>query len=308
MHPNKTYELTIDFTPSGDPEDTKNRIKDWLVSKGEDTFVEGVVENLDIDFDYEDQGSNLYAALGGELTPLIIYKYDHEYLIQLKGYLSEAYGDSVILMIKEIDTQTWMEGWKESFKPFATKHFIVSPPWESVVPDKDKQVLTIEPGMAFGTGQHATTQLCLRLIEEHYRPDRWESALDVGTGTGILAIALKKLGCHNLLATDIDADAMIATRENAKLNHVTVDLMHTSVPEGRTADIVIANILLVVIKRIFAELVGAMAKGGRLLLSGILEEELDELLPLLRQHHLEVAETLLSGGWAALLLRESHES
>ena len=119
----------------------------------------------------------------------------------------------ILLIVKSTDIP-FLER-KESFRPFATEKFYVYPPWceETVVEPLISMV--IEPGMAFGTGQHATTQLCLQQIEGHeYTPA--SRSLDVGTGTGILSIAMKQLGCGHVDATDIDPDAIIACRENAR--------------------------------------------------------------------------------------------
>ena len=136
------------------------------------------------------------------------------------------------------------EGWKDSFKPFATKKFYVYPPWEQNKEELGKIPLEVEPGMAFGTGQHATTQLCLAQIENLFESKTIETVLDVGTGTGILAIAAIKLGAKKLVGTDIDADAVIAAKENAVRNECSFEVFQDSVPaDTNSYDFVIANIL-----------------------------------------------------------------
>ena len=220
--------------------------------------------------------------------------------------MTEArFASAVSCKISELETAEWMEGWKESFKPFATKKFLVHPPWEKPTSDDGLKPLVIEPGMAFGTGQHATTQLCLKIIEDQFAELNPKNCLDVGTGTGILAIALSMLGCNEILATDIDADAIIATRENADMNDVAFEVVQDSVPAGVKADFVIANILFVVIRRIFSDFNSSCEPGGKLLLSGILEEELGELKDLAAQHAWEIEALEVETGWSAILLRKS---
>ena len=130
-----------------------------------------------------------------------------------------------------------------------------------------------------------------------------ESVLDVGTGTGILAIAVKKMGCNSLLATDIDADAVIAAKENAVRNGVDFEVMQESVPKGvKPSELVIANILFVVLRRIIGELAAAVQTGGKLLLSGVLSEEASEMIELAESHGLKFESKDEQDGWVCLVL------
>ena len=209
------------------------------------------------------------------------------------------------LSLKQTDTSQWQEGWKDSFKPFETEKFHVFPPWESDNISSTKIRLEVEPGMAFGTGQHATTQLCLSKLDDAVEQLRPKSVLDVGTGTGILAIAVKKMGCDSLLATDIDADAVIAAKENAKRNAVDFDVSQDSVPEdARPCELVIANILFVVLRRIIGNLATKVQPGGKLLLSGILSEEASEMLELAELQGLKFESKNEQDGWVCLVLRK----
>ena len=295
-----TYELVISFEnkPS-----LKEDVMNWLIGIGEESFVEGVVDGLDLDYDYENEDKNYYEDLGGSASSISLYKYDKEHLVALKERLISTFGENLSLKLNETDTSEWQEGWKDSFKPFETKRFHVFPPWEAENINSSKMRLEVEPGMAFGTGQHATTQLCLSKLEILVEEIKPKSVLDVGTGTGILAIAVKKMGCDSLLATDIDADAVIAAKENALRNSVDFNVLQDSVPEAaEPCDLVIANILFVVLRRIIGELAGAVQPGGKLLLSGVLSEEASEMIDLAESHGLKFESKDEQDGWVCLVL------
>jgi ribosomal protein L11 methyltransferase len=196
-------------------------------------------------------------------------------------------------------TTTWLEGWKESFKPIRTERFYIYPPWN---PPQGKECdfhMVIEPGMAFGTGQHATTMLCLREIERLTQEDpEIHSAADVGTGTGILAIAMAQLGIPRVIGTDIDSDAVIAAKRNLADNAVHFELLQTSVPPGDYS-LVVANILTVVLLKLMQDL--ARATGRWLLLSGILVEQAYEIEHAATACGLELVRSVEQEGWVSLL-------
>ena len=294
-----TYELVISFAKNPS---IKEDVTNWLIGIGEESFVEGVVDGLDLDYDYENEDKNYYEDLGGAVSSVSLYKYDKLHLDSIKAQLEDAFGDKLELSFKESDTSVWQEGWKDSFKPFSTKSFYVYPPWEADNVDDSKIPIEVEPGMAFGTGQHATTQLCLGKLETMLVNHMPNSVLDVGTGTGILAIAIKKMGCSEILATDIDADAVIAAKENAARNKVEFDVQQDSVPvNAQPADLVVANILFVVLRRIISELASKVASGGKLLLSGVLSEEASEMINLAEQQGLSFESKDEQEGWVCLV-------
>ena len=294
-----TYELVISFEK--DPS-LKEDVMNWLIGIGEESFVEGVVDGLDLDYDYENEEKNYYEDLGGSVSSISIYKYDKSHLEKVKEQLRKAFGEKLVISFKQTSTSEWQEGWKDSFKPFETRKFSVFPPWEAESISSSKMKLEVEPGMAFGTGQHATTQLCLAKLEDIFEQFEPQSVLDVGTGTGILAIAIKKMGCTSLIATDIDADAVIAAKENAARNSVEFDVQQASVPEGvEPVSLVVANILFVVLRRIINELSSKVLKGGKLLLSGVLSEEADEMIRLAENQGLQFQSKSEQDGWVCLV-------
>jgi len=183
-------------------------------------------------------------------------------------------GAPKIIAVRQED---WAEGWKQNFQPFLVGQLLVRPSWVESAPDHTGPVMELDPGMAFGTGTHATTRLCLEALArelERYRADC--SVLDVGTGSGILAIAAAKLGADRVLGCDIELDACRIAGENAAVNQVENLIEITGRPleqlEGGF-QIVLANILAEENLRLADALVARLAKPGSLILSGILSEK-----------------------------------
>lgn len=301
-----TYELTIALKSSSKQtsDSIKMQLMAWLQERGEDSFVEGVVDGLDLDFDYEERDRDYYEELGGNNSAVLLYKYDLLHLNEIQNQLVKDFGKQVCCSIRAFKTESWQEGWKESFKPFQTSKFYVYPPWESKEDCTVEHSIEIEPGMAFGTGQHATTKLCLQAIEAINFSD-YQSCLDVGTGTGILSVALKKLGAENVLATDIDVDAVSAAKANAKVNRVSFLVEQGSVPDVGSYNLVVANILYSVIRRILEQLSRRVGTRGLLLLSGILEEEAPEAVSQTMALGFTLIKESYHEGWSALLFEKS---
>jgi ribosomal protein L11 methyltransferase len=188
---------------------------------------------------------------------------------------------------REVSNQDWLGEWKKSWQPVEIGRLVIAPPWSEVNPAKDRVVIRIEPGMAFGTGTHETTRLCLKAIMRFFKGG---SFLDVGTGTGILAIAAAKLFPEaRVAACDTDAEAVEIAKENARLNGVEerIDFRVGSVdesgsePVSESVDFVCANLTADAITTLLPALVGASC--GRLVLSGILDSQLDAVVEQLQQ-------------------------
>lgn len=204
--------------------------------------------------------------------------------------------------VREVAGRDWLAEWKKDWRPVAVgQRFVVAPPWSEVANRPQQIVIRIEPGMAFGTGTHETTRLCLTLIEKHFRGG---SLLDVGTGTGILAIAAAKLFPEaRIEACDTDAEAVQIAVENARLNEVAERIAFRvgSVEETTlSADCVCANLTLDVIADLLPLLSGASCK--RLILSGILTTQIGMAQSRLSELGLSALEITIDGEWAAITL------
>jgi ribosomal protein L11 methyltransferase len=200
--------------------------------------------------------------------------------------------------VREVAEHDWLEEWKQNWQPVEVGSFIIAPPWSELRETHDHLVIRIEPGMAFGTGTHETTRLCLDAIQKHFRAG---SFLDVGTGTGILAIAAAKLvpeGC--IEACDTDEAAIAIARENAELNGVSqINFRVGSVDDTTaSADLVCANLTADVITRMLSTLVGLTC--GKLILSGILETQVEMVQAALHDCGIDEFEINQDGEWVAL--------
>jgi len=229
----------------------------------------------------------------------------------VQKYISESlqiYGisDAAIHTVtsREVESEDWLAEWKRHWKPTAVGKFIIAPPWSDVVPD-DKIVIRIEPNMAFGTGTHETTKLCLEAISRDYRPGR--SFLDVGTGTGILAIAAAKLSeTGPISAYETDADSVSIARENADLNGVgdRIDLTHGTIGEETPAfDHVCANLTLDVIEPLLPLLLAKTKQ--QLVMSGILAEQKELISDQLFRLGFALPDLRTHAEWISVSLRRS---
>jgi ribosomal protein L11 methyltransferase len=314
MRQDKTHELRIAVTNDRSGLMTKELVKAWLMEQGVMSFVEGVVDSLDLDHEFGlAETTDLFEQLGGDTSPMSVYKYVVEPLEDLRVKIGRAFPQGVTCSMHSMETKEWLDGWKDSFKPFNTDHFCVFPPWEKTPAPADKIPLKIEPAAAFGTGQHATTRLCMRQLERI--ADEWTASghrladmtlLDVGAGTGILAIGAKLLGFGAVLATDIDDDAVAATRSNAALNGLDFPVLKASVPKSPTGarphDLVLANILAVVLAPLLPELAQVTAPStGRLVLSGILAEDSDVMIHRAAVAGLVLTHSEILDDWIALV-------
>jgi ribosomal protein L11 methyltransferase len=203
--------------------------------------------------------------------------------------------------LREVADRDWLGEWKKGWQPVHVgNRYIIAPPWSEIKNDPDHIVIRIEPGMAFGTGTHETTRLCLVAMEKYYEGG---SFLDVGTGTGILAIAAAKLFPHaHIEACDTDAEAIAIARENAELNGVPDIILHAGSIDEITpsADCVVANLTADVILPLLPALIGATC--GRLILSGILTTQEEQVRLGLHQHGVdEICEVMTDGEWVAIV-------
>jgi len=180
-----------------------------------------------------------------------------------------------IIAYKPINEEDWAESWKAFFHPQKiTQHIVIKPTWRTYDPGPEEQVIELDPGMAFGTGTHPTTMLCVQLLEKYVKPG--DTILDVGTGSGILLIAAAKLGAAKLTGLDLDPMSVDVAQRNLDQNRIDPAMINLTVGDlvhgvTGTYDIVVANILAEVIIELLDDVVRVVRPGGLFICSGIIE-------------------------------------
>lgn len=210
------------------------------------------------------------------------------------------------ISISGIPEQDWMQKWKEGFEAIEIgSRLVIAPSWKLPGESAGRALIQIDPGMAFGTGTHETTRMCLELIERRWQGGR---LLDVGTGTGILAIAAALIAPGSrVTAIDIDPQAVVVARENVEINNATgyVETIEGEPRDytGREFDMVVANLTAEVIILLADDLVGCLALSGTLVLSGILTVLREDVERAITERGLVIIERREAGEWAALVAR-----
>ena len=220
--------------------------------------------------------------------------------------------------IEESQTEDvdWVNNWKQYFHQFYVDDVLIIPSWEEVKPeDEDKMIIHIDPGTAFGTGMHETTQLCIRQIRKHVTPDT--TILDVGCGSGILGMLALKFGAKYSVGTDLDPCAIDATHENMEVNGLTKDqyeVMIGNIIDDKEIqdkvgyekyDIVVANILADVLVPLTPVIVNQMKKGGIYITSGIIDDKEETEVNAVKAAGLEVLEVTYQGEWVSVTARKN---
>ena len=244
--------------------------------------------------------------------------YDTE--VQVKGYCEKENTTSVLdflrgsfanltnagslaITIAEVEGDAWVENWKKTFKPIETEKMVICPEWQSCE-NNGKKVLLLDTGIAFGTGQHETTSMCIAFLEQMEL--RGKRVLDVGCGSGILGLSALLLGANSAELVDIDSQATAIALHNAQINNLqnlcrikTCNL--TEQTEGKF-DVVLANLTADILALLFQDVSNVVSSGTLLVLSGILDVKLAEVIALYSQKF-EVLEQKQQGEWRALLLQ-----
>ena len=222
---------------------------------------------------------------------------------------------SGMITLSQTEDKDWINNWKEYFHQFYVDDILIVPSWEEVKEeDKDKMILHIDPGTAFGTGMHETTQLVIRQLKKYVTEDT--ELLDVGTGSGILGIVSLKLGAKHVLGTDLDPCAIPAVAENKEANDIpeeAFDMMIGNIIDDKEVqdkagyekyDIVAANILADVLVPLTPVIVNQMKKGGYYITSGILDVKEDVVVQAVKDAGLNVVEVTHQGEWVSVTARK----
>ena len=243
-----------------------------------------------------------------------------EVLANVKKELEEmrAYTNVGACTIEESQTEDvdWVNNWKQYFHQFYVDDVLIIPSWEEVKPeDEEKMIIHIDPGTAFGTGMHETTQLCIRQIRKYVTPDT--TMLDVGCGSGILGMLALKFGAKYSVGTDLDPCAIDATYENMEVNGITKDqyeVMIGNIIDDKEVqdkvgyekyDIVVANILADVLVPLTPVILHQLKTGGIYITSGIIDAKEETVVEAVKEAGLEVLEVTYQGEWVSVTARKN---
>lgn len=252
--------------------------------------------------------------LNGETkTEEDILKAVKEELDGLRDFMDIGEGSIAVDETEDID---WINNWKQYFKQFYVDDILIIPSWEEVKEeDKDRMIIHIDPGTAFGTGMHETTQLCIRQLKKYVTEDT--EILDVGTGSGILSIVALKLGAKHAVGIDLDPCAVPAVEENKEANEIPVqdfDMMIGNIIDDKDVqdavgyekyDIVAANILADVLVPLTPVIVNQMKKGGIYITSGIIDQKEETVVKAVKDAGLEILEVTYQGEWVSVTARKN---
>ena len=306
----QTHELRLQVPPS-----RKDDFASYLVGLGLAGFVEGALD-CDIPFEYgpDHLHHDYYVDHDNGQTPLVFYattRAELEETLQRirSGLASLGLGpDELQVAWGILDEADWKDSWKQSFRPLLVAgRLAILPPWEDPQQHKADVHIIIDPGMAFGTGQHETTQLCLRLYLER-TPLSFDRVLDVGTGSGILSIAAHKLGCRNVTGCDIDPDSARIAAENARLNGCAgIQFSARAIESFADAgfDLVFANITARPLISLLPGIASKALTGATLISSGVLVSEAEEFQAALESAGFVVVETMRHNDWIGFLARRA---
>ncbi len=216
----------------------------------------------------------------------------------------------------QTEDKDWINNWKEYFHQFYVDDILIIPSWEEVKEeDQAKMIIHIDPGTAFGTGMHETTQLCMRQLKKYVTSET--EILDVGTGSGILSIVALKLGAKHAVGTDLDPCAITATKENLEVNDIpegAMDVMIGNIIDDKEVqdavgyekyDIVAANILADVLVPLTPVIVNQMKRGGIYITSGIIDEKEETVVAAVKAAGLEVLEVTHQNDWVSVTARKN---
>ncbi len=287
-------QMFVDILPEG-PEDDGIAYLSFFVEEKEDGSLE--VNGMPADRD-------------------TIVKQIKEELDGLRLFMEIGEGSVTVSETEDID---WINNWKQYFHQFYIDDLLVIPSWETVMPeDADKKILHIDPGTAFGTGMHETTQLCIRQIRKYLTSET--EILDVGTGSGILAILALMYGAKHAVGTDLDPCAVEAVAQNMESNGIAKDSFRMMIGNIITDkdvqdqvgyecyDIVVANILADVLVPLTPVIVRQMKKGGIYITSGIIDDKEQTVRDAVEAAGLEIVEVTYQGEWVSVTARKASQT
>ena len=284
----------------------------------EQMFVDILPEGLEDDgiaylsFFVEEKEDGQLEVMGESTDAETLLNRVKEELEELRQFCDIGEGTVTVDETEDID---WINNWKQFFHQFYIDDILVIPSWEDVsVEDADKTVLHIDPGTAFGTGMHETTQLCIRQLRKYITPET--RLLDVGTGSGILAILALMFGAKHAVGTDLDVCAVEAVAQNCEANGIATeqfDLLIGNIISDKEIqdrvgygcyDVVVANILADVLVPLTPVIVGQLKQGGIYITSGIIDDKEETVVEAVKAAGLTVVEVTYQGEWVSVTARK----
>lgn len=255
--------------------------------------------NSDVVWDYADEKA--FGESSEVKVSTVVPEDDTAFLPALGERLAEMaahgvrYGE---ISSRVIDEEDWANEWKKYYKPIVTKSVTVVPSWIKYQPSEGERILRLDPGMAFGTGEHATTRMCLELMDACGK-----DVIDVGCGSGILGIAAALTGAKSVYMCDIDPQAVEAARANAAFNGVACEVEKADLLKGdRRADLILANLTADILERLAPSVGEHLTDGGEIIASGIIADRLEETEAAFAAYGFAVKERRADGDWRALRL------
>lgn len=301
-------QMFVDILPDG-PEDDGIAYLSFFVEVPSDDEEKGIATQNGLS---DDMDNSYFIVSNGQAPDMdVLVEAVRNKLSEIREYMDIGEGS---IMISETEDKDWLNNWKEFFHQFYIDDLLVTPSWEEIKPeDQDKKILHIDPGTAFGTGMHETTQLCIRQLKKYITLET--VLLDVGTGSGILAIVSLMYGIKEAVGTDLDPCAVEAVRENMEVNGVNADQFEMMIgniisdPEIQDRvgyeryDIVVANILAEVLLPLTPVVKKCLKPGGIYITSGIIAEKEQLVVDAVKAAGMEVLEVTRQNEWVSVTAR-----
>lgn len=292
--------------------------------------VSGIFYGLDVKGiaieDPQDLLSRERSPLSWDFADTDIFEYGGSFAV-VKGYFSEddniekivKYIEGKLNELKEVGIEIgdakvitapvyeedWSTAWKKYYKPIRLgKRILIKPIWEECEIKDDDILIQLDPGMAFGTGTHETTMMCIEFLEKYVKKNY--RVFDIGTGSGILAISAAKLGAKEVVGVDLDEVAVESAKENVGLNNVNnIEIKHGNLVDVLTgkADIIVANIIAEVIVGLSKDIRKFMAENGVFIASGIIKDRKEDVLTAMRAENLNIIEVREMGEWVCIVAK-----
>ena len=301
-------QMFVDILPDG-PEDDGIAYLSFFVEVPSDDEEKGIATQNGLS---DDMDNSYFIVSNGQAPDMdVLVEAVRNKLSEIREYMDIGEGS---ITISETEDKDWLNNWKEFFHQFYIDDLLVTPSWEEIKPeDQDKKILHIDPGTAFGTGMHETTQLCIRQLKKYITPET--VLLDVGTGSGILAIVSLMYGIKEAVGTDLDPCAVEAVHENMEVNGVNADQFEMMIgniisdPEIQDRvgyeryDIVVANILAEVLLPLTPVVKKCLKPGGIYITSGIIAEKEQLVVDAVKAAGMEVLEVTRQNEWVSVTAR-----